>query len=310
MLLVPAYEDFDLPRTIEDAIAKAYNPHRLRFVIGLQYKTVDVNDFINKYKEDDRFTFVSYDIETRPGVNRIRYELSQYHKDEDYLLLIDSHMHFLMYWDQILINRYSDMQKEFGNNVVWSRPMSELPTLSSETGEINTYIEWIPAIDDDHLKSYHNGAIRQAQFDGKWDGKPFSKSTWLTSHFAFMDARWISEVGIEPNVHQFCEEQLATIRTYMSGWNIYYDALLYPIGHNVSKTNLSLYGKENARYHDKQFGGRDSDETRKEIIRFMLTGKSDIVTLKNKTRGTEEFYAEMGKKEVIEALKLYFNIDS
>lgn len=310
MILVPAYEDFDLPRTIEDAIGKAYKPTRLRFVIGLQYKNTDINDFINKYKDDDRFTFVTYNVDDRPGVNKIRHELSGYHNEEDYLLMIDSHMHFLMYWDQIIINRYSDMQKEFGSNVVWSRPMSQTPTLASETGEINDVIDWIPAIDEHHQQSSHNGVIRQNQVSGSWDGKPFKKSSWLTSHFAFMDARWIDEVGIESSVHQFCEEQLATIRTYMSGWDIYYDTLLYPIGHNVSKTNMALYGKEDAGYFDKQFGGVDSNEIKNEVTKFLLTGNSKVIALKNRARTVDDFYREIGREDLVEALRLYFNIDA
>lgn len=310
LIIIPAYEDFDLPRTVEDAIGKAYQPERLRFVIGLQYETVDVSWFVDKYKDDDRFTFVNYEISTRPGVNKIRHDLSQHHNGEDYLLLIDSHMVFLGYWDQILINRYSDMQKEFGKNVVWSRPMSPLPTITSETGEIDDLIDWIPALDSNHMKSDHNGVIRQTQIRGKWNGEPFAKSSWLTSHFAFMDARWISEVGIEPNVHQFCEEQLATIRTYISGWDIYYDTLLYPIGHDVSKTNLSLYGKQDASYHDKKFGNTDSADIKFEVTKFLLTGMSDTITIKNRVRSVDEFYREMGKQEVVEAIKLYFNINA
>lgn len=310
LVIIPAYEDFDLPRTVDEAIDKAYSPEQIHFVIGLQYKTVDINSFLDKYKDDDRFTFIHYELNGRPGVNRIRHELLQHHNGEEYLLLIDSHMNFLTYWDQVLINRYKDMQDKFGSRVVWSRPMSEFPTLSVATGEIDNTIEWIAAIDEKHQASNHNGVIRQAQTPQKWNGEPFIISTWITSHFAFMDSLWIKEVGIDPNVHQYCEEQLATIKTYLAGWTAVYDAILYPIGHSPQKTNMSLYGKEDAKYHDKEFGQVDSSEVKKEVARFLLTGYSDIIEVKTRQRDVADFYKNLGAEGLVEGLKLYLNIDA
>jgi hypothetical protein len=309
-IVIPAYEDFDLPRTVEEAIQNAYDPNRLKFVIGLQYKNTPIDFFVDKYKSDNRFSFISYDVDTRPGVVKIRHELTQLHTDEKYLLLIDSHMKFVKYWDQVLINRYLDMQREFGMDVVWSRPMSDEPTLSVLTGEIDNVILWEAAIDAKHLVSNHSGIIRPNQTIGRWDGKPFSKSAWLTSQFAFMEARWIKEVGFDPNIQQYCEEQLSTIKTYIAGWELVYDAILYPIGHNVSKTNLSLYGKEVANYHDKQFGNIDSEETKLEVAKFLLTGYSDKIEVRQRKRDIEEFYNSINASDLVEALKLYYNIDS
>lgn len=105
---IPAYRDFELPTTIQDAIDNASGNYRIVFGIHLCKKPED-NISLDSLKLKD-FTEIRYVENIAPigiGVQLSRYIANELYLDEDYYLQTDSHMKFQSNWDELAISDYT-----------------------------------------------------------------------------------------------------------------------------------------------------------------------------------------------------------
>jgi hypothetical protein len=105
---IPAYRDFELPKTIKDCINQSSGNNTIRFGV---HNCVAFEGEVTVAKQAS----VSIKTSIAPeniGVNASRYIANEFYDGEDYYLQIDSHMRFVKNWDEIYVQavvKYQDM---------------------------------------------------------------------------------------------------------------------------------------------------------------------------------------------------------
>lgn len=105
---IPAYRDFELPKTINDCINKSSGNNTIRFGV---HNCVAFEDEVIVPEQSS----VSIKTSIAPeniGLQQARYIANDFYDGEDYYFQIDSHMRFVKNWDEICIRavvKYQDM---------------------------------------------------------------------------------------------------------------------------------------------------------------------------------------------------------
>jgi len=105
---IPSYRDWELPKTVSDAINKASGQHQLYFGI---HNCLLFPEEVVKPESIVDWAHIKYEESIAPkniGVNRSRYIANEFYDGEDYYLQIDSHMRFVKDWDLKAIKMIDD----------------------------------------------------------------------------------------------------------------------------------------------------------------------------------------------------------
>lgn len=121
LISIPSYRDPSLVKSIRSALELANNPKRISFALGLSHydsEIPDLNFIVDEFGSSyDMFQWLP---DTRPGVTKVRASLfSNFYKDQDYFLTIDSHTEFIVKgWDHEMIVRSNDVIEKYGELTV------------------------------------------------------------------------------------------------------------------------------------------------------------------------------------------------
>lgn len=120
----------------------AFDPSKIFAYIALQYKNPPELDNI---VEGQQLTILEYDVDTRPGVVKVRYEISKAMLDSgnfeqgDYFLMIDAHMAFAKNWDKDLINDLKYLQTTYNKKeIIISKQSGQQTGLLDENSKQQT----------------------------------------------------------------------------------------------------------------------------------------------------------------------------
>jgi len=108
---IPAYRDFELPKTIKDCINKSSGNNKIRFGV---HNCVAFEDEVIVPERAS----VSIKTSIAPkniGLQQSRHIANEFYDGEDYYFQIDSHMRFVKNWDEICVQavvKYQDMGLE------------------------------------------------------------------------------------------------------------------------------------------------------------------------------------------------------
>src|SRR5262245_59098642 len=97
---IAAYRDPELVPTVEDCIASARHPERLRFGICWQHGEEEPP---LPFAGDQRFRILDIPWQESAGVCWARAAIMQLFDNEDFYLQIDSHHRFVSDWDERLL---------------------------------------------------------------------------------------------------------------------------------------------------------------------------------------------------------------
>lgn len=210
---IAAYQDPTLVKTIKSALDNADNPDDLVFAIGLQYsEKPDLSIF-----PQNQLRVLSWSLEDRPGLIRIRYILSKLFRNEDYFLMTDSHMRFTPHWDTKLIEYLESLPGK--QNVIMPQ---EIQTHSGKT-----------QVNDQRFQFVNLNLFRDSPFSKSYDLLPlpvdnrtetfeiFTKTVSWRSGAIFTHGYFIDDVGFDPYSHSTHEEAYMSFRTFVSGWDTY-----------------------------------------------------------------------------------------
>ncbi len=211
---IASYCDPDLPRTLEDCLANAQYPDRLRFGICWQYDEQNPVD-VSTFQRDPRFRFLNYRIEESQGGTWARSMAQRFWDGEAYTLQVDSHMKFEPGWDETLIH------------MIQSYP-SEKPLIS-----VNAPLFWYD--DQGHLHRQTDLGIRTTRVNGwrahdgwapwfDW-GTPNTQSPgrnrFISGNFVFTLGTWNMEVPQDPDHYYWGEEFNLTVRSFTHGYDFF-----------------------------------------------------------------------------------------
>jgi hypothetical protein len=303
---IPAYNDVSLLRTLDRAIDKARYPQNIFFCIGLQYSKELMPD-LSKYKDNPNFTFLTYDVDKRPGVYWIRREMAEQHSGQDYFLMIDSHMNFVDNWDVKLINDYDSLVRQHGQRTILSKPTMDEVGDTFANGHIHDVCRWKADF------SFDPNSIERTILPWvdmiTWDGTRFIKHLLSCSHFFFTNKLWLEEVGFFNTIRSYAEEMTIAMSSYLSGWDFYSMPEFIHIGHDDDETSKKIYGGMYTLAQGKRYQAIfEDDSLKKEIDLFCLADRSEMFKVKNQRRSVEDFYVEAGEEISKARLQLLSNL--
>ena len=109
---IPSYRDFELNKTIADAVDKASGTNFLSFGV---HNCVLFDDEIEVKNDYPNWVAIKLETSIAPkniGLQKARFIANEFYNGEDYYLQIDAHMRFAKNWDTVLIDeikKYQDM---------------------------------------------------------------------------------------------------------------------------------------------------------------------------------------------------------
>jgi hypothetical protein len=283
-ITIPSYEDELLEKTIESAINNARYPTELTFAIALQYKKHPIP---NLSRFDSQCHVVSYDVDTRPGVNLIRADLLEFYGGQDYFLMIDSHTNFAKNWDQDLIREIH----ELGDKAIISKQVtSKVGDVSMHGNLMGEKTLWVL---DTTLPGGVSGMVRGYPQPNKYKTR-IEKTHYASFHFFFTYGAFVKEVGISKINNHYSEEPLLSYQAFLHGWDIYSIIPYNHIGHNDAEYNLSVYEKESLD-EVKTWGiQKDSEDVLRDLNLFFLNHSLGQFSIPEAKRTTKEFYEAIG----------------
>lgn len=99
---ITSYHDYELEKTIRDAIAKSSKENHL--VFGVHSIFYDDNSWLNTIKEIPNVKLYESKAPENLGIGLGRYIANRFYSGEDYYFQIDAHSRFDQNWDTFLIN--------------------------------------------------------------------------------------------------------------------------------------------------------------------------------------------------------------
>jgi hypothetical protein len=294
-ITIPAYNDPALLDTLARALGNSLYPNRLYFCIGMQYDD-DKMPNISQYLSNPNFSFIFYDVNTRPGVYWIRKEMAERHTGQDYFLMIDSHMKFARHWDAKLINDYEGLVSLHGSKTIMSSPLVQEPGNTHENGMLYFRSSWDADWNND--KTSIERTIVPGMVHQPWEGDRYQKTVYCCSHFFFTNKDYLSDVGFFQRARSYSEEYTISVTSFLSGWDCYHLPEFAHLGHDDTATVKAIYGKERYSIADgkKSQAIFETEEEKLEIEKFVLLDRSSLFTVKNQRRGIDEFYEQAGEK--------------
>lgn len=294
-ITIPAYEDQFLERTIREAVENAKNPENLFFAIALQYKEIPIPD-LSKFSGPN-FKYISYDVDTRPGVNIVRHVLSKMYNGEDLFLMIDSHMLFAKDWDQLLISEYEEIQNRFGEKVIWSQGLPE--RLGCPITNV-VYRNWVFSETDLPVEPSGQESWPYLLYDDVKDKKDFitvntkyHEAMNLTCHFFLSSGEFLSDVGINQISNVYEEEPFIYYSSYISGWKVFNIQHNNVIAHDNKEYDRVVYG-EDLVFPGKAYSSSRDSYNNVVAINLSLLFNEGPAKVKNAVMHPKDFYENFG----------------
>lgn len=216
---IPSYHDYELKRTIVDAIKQSSGSHIINFGVHVTYFDnidFDIPDLPN----------VRLEISKAPkniGVGASRYIANSLYSGEDYYLQIDSHMRFEKNWDHNLITDYLDKKAHGANPVISAYPGA----YEYNNGSLNILNSKAHVAYTDFIQelSFQGDVVPHQRAVGNFSNNIFTRSVSAASIFS--DG---SIASIKPNKKIFFwgEEILTAVRLFTHGYD-----LMLPVSQNL-----------------------------------------------------------------------------
>jgi hypothetical protein len=210
-LSIAAYRDPELIPTIENALANARWPERLRFGICWQHGLEETRP---KLFDDPRFRILDVDWQKSRGACWARAQVMELWDGEDWYLQLDSHHRFVADWDAKLLDqaKATGSPKPLLTGYAASYDPAEPDLLDPEALRME-----FDCFTEDGLIIFRPGHIP----DGAASGAPV-RSRFVSGHFLFAPATFVTEVPYDPDLYFIGEEITLSVRAYTHGYDLYH----------------------------------------------------------------------------------------
>lgn len=214
---IASYRDLELALTIENCIARADHPERLRFGICLQHDRTgppevqpDCLDRIDAVVRS-----VSYDWGESRGGCWARHRAQGLYEGERFTMQIDSHMRMEPHWDSMLV----DMMERFPA----AKPLitGQCPLYNRNAGN-DMFPSTVPAVPTTvGLEIAPDGWVHHPAIKEPADDVLPRPTRVLSGMFVFTLGQWNIEIRQDPE-HLYAGEELAlTIRSFTHGYDLF-----------------------------------------------------------------------------------------
>jgi hypothetical protein len=258
---IASYRDAQLVPTINDCIAKAAHPDRLRFGICWQHGSEETE---LPFHADPRFQILDIDWRDSRGACWARAAIMKLFHGEAWFLQMDSHSRFTGGWDELLI-------------ATARLTGSPKPILSSYPP---------PFTPSDH--EILEGAPMQMTFQGFTpEGIPFMKpqpipdwghrttpmrARFLAAGFLFAPGSFVEEVPYDAELYFIGEEITMALRAFTSGYDLFHPA--QPIvWHDYVRAYAKRHWDDHTKVNEVVREWGELDLQSKEKVRRLLAGQ-------------------------------------
>tara|TARA_R110002020_G_scaffold383964_1_gene594623 strand:- start:5034 stop:6302 length:1269 start_codon:yes stop_codon:yes gene_type:complete len=257
---LPAYRDPELIPTIQDALANAQYPERIRFGICRQYNPEDGFDDLTEYKNDHRFKINEMLYTEAKGLAYARAIINdKLLDDEDFVLQLDSHHRFTKNWDSTLISWYNELSEE-GYNPVIGGYLPLYNPFDDPGGRIQE--PWL----SEAACFYPFGTIFiRPTGVPNWQTltKPYP-ARFLSGHFAFGSNKWARDVRHDPNIFFAGEEINLTVRSFTNGYDLFHPhkVIIWHATMREERNNMLVWDDMSKRGDNTWWKGNESARSR------------------------------------------------
>ena len=212
---IASYRDPQLIPTIDDCLAKAKHPERLKFCIAWQHGD---NEDVSKYKNDKRFNILDIPYAQAKGACWARNQIQQYYNGEDYTLQLDSHHRFAENWDEECIAMVKHLQKKGHKKPLLTGYISSFDPDNDPVGR--NHVPWKMNFD----RFIPEGAIffLPASIDNYKELDRPIPARFYSAHFCFTLGQFCKEVPHDPEYYFHGEEISIAVRAYTWGYDLFH----------------------------------------------------------------------------------------
>jgi hypothetical protein len=258
---IAAYRDPQLVPTVEDCIAEARHPERLRFGICWQHSP---GEDTLPYREDDCFRILAIDWRDSKGACWARSEVMKLWRGEEWFLQVDSHCRFAPGWDVKLIEEakrtespkpvlstYASPFTPGGNEVLAEGPLQM--AFQGFTDEGIPHMKPVAIPDWRNLKG-----PRRARF--------------LSAGFLFTQGRFVEEVGYDPELYFLGEEAAMTLRAFTGGYDLFHPHETI-VWHDYGRPSAAKHWGDHTEVNSVSRQWHELDSHSKNKVRRLITGQ-------------------------------------
>ena len=208
---IAAYRDPQLIPTVEDCLARAARPERLRFGICWQHSS---EELALPWTGDSRFRILDVDWRSSQGACWARAELMKLYAGERYFLQLDSHHRFAADWDE----RAIDQLRRTGSPkpVLTTYAPAFDPQKADERTEMPTQMTFDRFTEDGIV-------LCRADELSHWQARDRpARARFLSAHFLFTIGEFVSEVPYDPELYFHGEEISLAVRAFTHGYDLFH----------------------------------------------------------------------------------------
>ena len=208
---IAAYRDPELIPTIEDCLAKARSPERLRFGICWQHGPEEA---ASERFGDPAFRVLDVEWRASRGACWARAEIMKLWDCEDWFLQLDSHHRFVADWDLKLLDQALATGSPKPILTTYAGPFTpgDAGSLSPEPMRME-----FDRFTEDGLVLFRPGMIPQ------WTSttRPV-RSRFISAHFLFAPGQFVRDVPYDPSLYFIGEEITLAVRAYTHGYDLFH----------------------------------------------------------------------------------------
>jgi hypothetical protein len=274
---IASYRDAQLVPTLNDCLAKAANPDRLRFGICWQHGSEET---ALPFESDPRFQILDIDWRDSRGACWARSEVMQLWRGEAWFLQLDSHCRFAPGWDTMLIETAE-------------RTGSPKPVIST----------YPPPFDPEKLEGLGGDAFLMAFQGFTHEGIPFMKplaipdwmhrtepmrARFLAAGFLFAPGSFVEDVPYDPELYFIGEEITMALRAFTSGYDLFHPCNRI-VWHDYVRAYATRHWDDHTKTNkiEREWGELDLRSKRK--IKQILAGEAVLDHGLGTVRTLEEY---------------------
>lgn len=279
---IAAYHDFELPKTILNAIAQSSGKHTICFGVHHTY----VDDFQVFIPLVPNLKMQESQAPKNIGVGRARYLANKLYTGQDYYLQVDSHTRFYKNWDDDLILNILELQSQGIKKPL----LSAYPAAYSYDNNLQEVCTWdrsVTKISFNEFPDNFTNTLIPSQLAVPTEGG--GKQTSISAGFIFTLGEY-AKIEVNQKIAFWGEEILTAARAFTHGFDLYIPKQQY-IYHLYYDHN-SVFQKNMRRHIWKDFPNeyaKMDTESKAEVFDILSTERIGDDAL-----GTERSLGEYG----------------
>ena len=227
---IPSYRDTEIHPTIISLIKNATFSDRIVIGVVYQYDTTSGEEQL-KYQgqrselpmpwAESNLRSLTLDYRDATGPCYARYLAQSLHRDEEYILQIDSHMRFRPRWDEYLIQQLHKSQNPERSVLTTYPPGYSLPNIISPETRATILVPW--KFDKDMVLRQKGRLLRKGGAAENGNDSHNIRCLLYAAGFNFSSSKVIEDCPYDGTLHHlfFGEEISMAIRLYTCGYDLF-----------------------------------------------------------------------------------------